>query len=141
MIASSFASRRFYTRSARRSGNVQDKKATGALAPEKCRRQSSSSAAVRLSVSPPPRGCQPPDLPNDQLAAIERNLITPSPTTAPGIVERLNRRPSSPPHRPFLPQVRHGPVSPDHLIDRGIYRFWRPRIRPSFRYGRRSLLV
>jgi hypothetical protein len=33
------------------------------------------------------------------------------------------------------------PVSPVRLIDRRIYRFWCPRIRPSFRQGRRSLLV
>jgi hypothetical protein len=85
-----------------------------------CRRRvsSSSAAAVRSSASPQP--CQPPDLSDDQPpTAIERNLLTPSPSMGPGIVERFNRRPSSSSNRPFMPQVRHGLVGPDYLIDGG----------------------
>ena len=42
--------------------------------------------------------CKPPDLPNDQPpAAVERHLLTPSPSVAPRVVEVLNGQPSGPP--------------------------------------------
>lgn len=49
--------------------------------------------------------------------AIERNLFIPPLSVAPSIAEKLNGRPRGLPNRPFVPQVRHGPVGPNHFID------------------------